>query len=139
MEGSQATGAPPECRMGERTAAIRARLTEVLGEPLVGEIHRLSGGASRETYLCACASRGGLVLQTEHAGKPSGQPPGQVALLQAAARAGVPVPSVVAHGGDDPLLGAAWTLVEALAGTTDPKQIIEAAAVNDAPTLIDSV
>jgi aminoglycoside phosphotransferase (APT) family kinase protein len=139
MEGSQATGAPPECRVGWRTAAIRTRLAELVGEPLVGEIHQLSGGASRETYLCACASRGELVLQTEHAGKPSGEPPGQVALLQAAARAGVPVPSVVAHGSDDPLLGAAWTLVEALAGTTDPKQIIDAATVNGAPTLIDSV
>ena len=111
MEGSQATGAPPKCHVGERTAAIRARLAELVGEPLVGEIHQLSGGASRETYLCACASLGELVLQTEHTGKPSGGPPGQVALLQAAARAGVPVASVVTHGRDDPVLGAAWTLV----------------------------
>jgi aminoglycoside phosphotransferase (APT) family kinase protein len=139
MEGSQATGTPPERRIGERIAAIRTRLAEVLGEPLAGEIRQLSGGASRETYLCTCASRGELVLQTEHGGKPSGESPGQVALLEAAARAGVPVPSVVAHGSDDPLLGAAWTLVEALPGTTDPKQIIETAAANDAPTLIDSV
>lgn len=139
MEGSQATGAPSEHSAGERTAAISARLGEVLGEPTTGEIRQLSGGASRETYLCACRLRGELVLQSEHGGKPSGEPPGQAALLQTAARAGVPVASVVAHGSDDPVLGAAWTLVEALTGTTDPKQIVSAAAANDAPKLIDSV
>ncbi len=58
MEGSQATGAPPEGGTREHTAAIRARLAEVLGEPPTGEIRRLSGGASRETYLCGCGSRG---------------------------------------------------------------------------------
>ncbi len=139
MEGSQATGAPSERPEGERTAAIRARLGEVLGELPTGEIRQLSSGASRETYLCACGLRGDLVLQSEHGGKPSGEPPGQAALLQAAARVGVPVASVAAHGGDDPVLGAAWTLVEALTGTTDPKQIISAAAAHDAPKLIDSV
>ena len=38
----------------------------------------------------------------------------------------MPVPTVVAHGREDPALGAAWTLVEALAGTSDPKQIVAA-------------
>ena len=139
MERSQATAAPPARHAREQTASIRTRLAELLGEPLTGEIRRLSGGASRDTYLCGCGSRGELVLQIEHGGKPSGEPPGQAALLEAAARAGVPVAGVVAHGRDDPVLGAAWTLVEALAGTADPQQIVAAVSANDAAKLIDSV
>jgi len=139
MESSQATGAPLARRASERTSAIRARLAEVLGEPVTGELRQLSGGASRETFLCACASRGELVLQSEHGAKPSGEPPGQVALLDAAARAGVPVSTVLAHGHDDPVLGAAWTIVQALAGTTDPSQLIAAASKDGAAELIDSL
>ncbi len=139
MERSQATAAPRERDGDEHASAIRARLAELLGESPTGEIRRLSGGASRETYLWRCGSRGELVVQIEHGGKPSGEPPGQAELLTAAARAGVPVASVVAHGRDDPVLGAAWTLLEALAGTTDPEQVIGAVAASDAPKLIDSI
>ena len=139
MERSQATAAPRERDGDEHASAIRARLAELLGESPTGEIRRLSGGASRETYLWRCGLRGELVVQIEHGGKPSGEPPGQAELLTAAARAGVPVASVVAHGRDDPVLGAAWTLLEALAGTTDPEQVIGAVAASDAPKLIDSI
>ena len=138
MEGRHATGTPLERGTLERTAALDARLAEVLGEPLTGEVRQLSGGASRETYRCTCASRGAMILQSEHRGKPSGEPPGQAALLRAAALAGVPVATVLAHGSEDPVLGAAWTLVEALPGTTDPSEIIPAAA-DGAPELLDSV
>lgn len=139
MDGSQATGAPLEGRAFERTDAVRARLAEVLGEPPTGELRRLSGGASRETYRFTCSSLGEMVLQSEHGGKPSGEPPGQAALLRSAARAGVPVARVIAHGSDDPVLGAAWTLVEALDGTPDPQRIISTASATDAPKLLDSV
>ncbi len=138
MEASEGIRAPTEDPAGERAAGIRARLGEVLGEPVTGELRRLSGGASRETYLCACASHGALVLQSEHGGKPSGEPPGQADLLRAAARAGVPVARVVAHGRDDPVLGTAWTLVAALPGRADPSRIVPAAG-ESAPELIDSV
>ncbi len=124
MEGGQAT-AP---RGAERAAAIRSRLAEILGEPEAEDVRRLSGGASRETYLYDRGAGGRLILQCEHAGKPTGEPPGQAALLQAAAAAGVPVASVVAHGADDPVLGAAWTLVQAVPGTSDPAQILAGAA-----------
>ena len=129
----------PGRRGGERTAAIAARLAEVLSAPTVGRLRRLSGGASRETYLCEDARRGPLILQCEHAGKPTGEPPGQAALLEAAATAGVPVASVVAHGRDDPVLGAAWTLVESLAGTSDPALIVPATGEPGAPELIDGL
>jgi len=124
MEGGQAT-AP---RGSERAEAIRSRLAEILGEPPSGEVRRLSGGASRETYLYDRGGRGRLILQCEHAGKPTGEPPGQAALLQAAAAAGVPVAAVVAHGAGDPVLGVAWTLVEAVPGTSDPAEILTSAS-----------
>jgi len=137
MQASQATA--PAGGGGERTAAIAARLTEVVGGSGVGEVRRLSGGASRETYLCERAQRGPLILQCEHAGTPTGEPPGQAALLQVAAAAGVPVATVVAHGRDDAVLGAAWTLVDTLAGTSDPTQIIAAAGEHGAPVLLDGL
>ncbi len=123
MEGGQAI-AP---RGAERDAAIRSRLAEILGGAQTGELRRLSGGASRETYLYDRGERGALVLQCEHAGKPTGEPPGQAALLEAAATAGVPVAALVAHGREDPVLGAAWTLVETVPGTSDPAEILAAA------------
>ncbi|HYB23996.1 MAG TPA: phosphotransferase family protein [Solirubrobacteraceae bacterium] len=153
MEGNQAigdaptgdapTGDAPTRSAPDRTAAIRARLGEVLSEllgaSLPGAVRRLSGGASRETYLCDCGECGELILQCEHAGKPTGEPPGQAALLEAAARAGVPVARVLAHGADDHILGAAWTLMETLPGSADPKQIVPAPDADSRPELLDSV
>ena len=138
MEDSRVKAGTSE-REGNPTDLIRARLSEVLDQPSPGEIRRLSSGASRETYLCSCGSLGDLVLQSERGGKPSGEVPGQAALLQAAARAGVPVPEVIAHGRDDPVLGAAWTVVRALAGTTDPRHVIASAAADNGVELIDSI
>ena len=137
MQASQATA--PGRGERERTAAIAARLTEVLGGSTIGEVRRLSGGASRETYLCDGGRHGQLILQCEHAGKPTGEAPGQATLLQAAATAGVPVATVVAHGRDDPVLGTAWTLLEALAGTSDPKLIIAQTVERGAPELLDGL
>lgn len=137
MQASQATAPGRDGR--ERIAAIGARLTEALGGATVGEVRRLSGGASRETYLCEAGGHGQLILQCEHAGKPTGEPPGQAALLQAAATAGVPVATVVAHGRDDSVLGTAWTLVEALEGTSDPKLILRQAGERSAAELLDGL
>jgi aminoglycoside phosphotransferase (APT) family kinase protein len=125
--------------VGERAAAIGARLGEILGTDAPLDVRRLSGGASRETYLCDAGGRGGLILQCEHGGKPTGEPPGQAALLQAAAAAGVPVAAVVADGRDDPVLGLAWTLVEALAGTSDPQLILPQRAPQARADLLDSI
>jgi aminoglycoside phosphotransferase (APT) family kinase protein len=135
MEGGQATAQ----RGSERAAAIRSRLAEILGEPAAGDVRRLSGGASRETYLYDRAGRGGLILQCEHAGKPTGEPPGQAALLEAASAAGVPVASVVAHGIDDPVLGAAWTLVEAVPGTSEPGQILATSTSTSPRALLEDI
>src|SRR5271165_444504 len=100
----------------ERVRAIAARLGEVLGEPLAGQIRRLSSGASRETFAFATASRGELVVQIDRHQGLGAEPPPQAPLLAAAAQAGVPVPRVVEHGTEDPVLGRSWTVVKAIAG-----------------------
>ncbi len=122
-----------------RTRAIAQRLGELLGEPLTGELRRLSSGASRETFAFRTPSRGGLVVQIARAGGKLVKPPPQAALLAAAAEAGVPVPAVVAHGVDDQVLGPSWTVVEALPGTTDPKAILAGEEVPGGEQLIDDL
>jgi aminoglycoside phosphotransferase (APT) family kinase protein len=122
-----------------RTRAIAERLGEILGEPLQGELRRLSSGASRETFALETASRGGLVVQIARAGGKLVNPPPQAALLAAAAEAGVPVPAVVAHGVDDQVLGPSWTVVEALPGTTDPKAILAGGSLPSPQRLIDDL
>ena len=141
MHASEAT--VPGAGGTERTAAIGARLAEILDCTSAVGVRRLSGGASRETYLCDAGDRGELILQCEHGGKATGEPPGQAALLQAAAAAGVPVAAVVEHGREDPVLGLAWTLVDTLAGTSDPKLIVPGtanpSAAPDRTELLDSI
>ena len=123
---------------GEPTATS-ARLAQLLGEPLTGRVERLSGGASRATFAFTTASRGRLVAQID---RRSGRAEGvsmQAALLVAAARAGVPVARVVAHGTDDPVLGASWIVMEAIDGTTDPNRILAGEGVPPAGAVLDSI
>jgi aminoglycoside phosphotransferase (APT) family kinase protein len=122
-----------------RTRAIAARLGEVLGEPLVGELRGLSSGASRDTFAFRTRAHGPLVVQIAHEGGKLVQSPPQAALFAAAAKAGVPVPAVVAHGSCDDVLGPSWTVLEALPGTTDPKLILAGDGVPDAGQLIDEL
>jgi aminoglycoside phosphotransferase (APT) family kinase protein len=119
--------------------AIAQRLGEILGEPLSGEPRRLSSGASRETIMIGTRSRGELVLQIAREGGKIVESPPQAALLAAAAEAGVPVPAVVAHGTDDEVLGASWTVTEALAGSSDPGAILAGEDAPDPQRLIDDL
>jgi aminoglycoside phosphotransferase (APT) family kinase protein len=122
-----------------RLRAISERLGDVLGERVADEIHQLSSGASRETCAFATVSGRELVLQMDRHARTGAGRPAQAPLLQAAAAAGVPVPRVVAHGDEDPVLGPSWIVVEAIAGTTDPAKILAGVGVPGAPELIDSV
>jgi aminoglycoside phosphotransferase (APT) family kinase protein len=123
----------------ERIAAIADRLEEVLGEPLCGELRRLSSGASRQTFAFATASHGELVVQIPSQSNKLVGSPDQAALLRAAAAAGVAVPHVVADGADDEVLGSSWAVVRALAGTTDPKAILTGELVPGPERLIDEL
>src|SRR5438128_181553 len=123
----------------EQLQAIAKRLEEVLGEPLSGTLRRLSSGASRETFALSTASHGDLIAQLDPAAAGREQRPSQAPLLEAAADAGVPVARVVARGSGDRVLGASWTVLEALSGTSDPARILAAEGVPQPAQLIDSV
>jgi aminoglycoside phosphotransferase (APT) family kinase protein len=128
----------PSARADE-AGAVSERLGELLGEPLEGQITQLSSGASRATFAFATATHGGLVLQMDRHAARAEQSQRQAALLTAASQAGVPVAPVVAHGRDDPVLGASWIVMGAIDGTTDPSEIIAGAQGGTAGELIDSI
>mgnify|MGYP001591633682 FL=1 len=108
-------------------------LADLLADRLNAEIRdlrRLSGGASRQTWAFDAIETDGsvrkLILQQE---RPGALPVGggmatEVAVLQAAARAGVPVPEVVADATSDGSLGAAGMVVERLEGEAIPRRIL---------------
>jgi aminoglycoside phosphotransferase (APT) family kinase protein len=108
-------------------AAVPDRLTPeeaaaLAGATSVRDLRRLTGGASRETYSLVATFADGstqrLALRRDRPGGVSaGAPAPEEALLRAAARAGVPVPPIVA-GGDDYLVTA---FVE---GETIPRRIL---------------
>jgi aminoglycoside phosphotransferase (APT) family kinase protein len=109
--------------------ALAAALGAQLGGT-VQDLRRLSGGASRVTSAFELVAPGAapraLILQMDRGDGGSAQG-GKVelerALLEAARRAGVPVPAVVAMGvGDD--LGADWLVVERLEGETIPRKLL---------------
>jgi aminoglycoside phosphotransferase (APT) family kinase protein len=104
-------------------------LAEVLGAGPVTSLRRLSGGASRETWAFSAADRP-LILQRQQP-RPARRPgmATEVALLRAAMAASVPVPAVVATGDGtgsaaDMAVGAAWMVVEFVAGETIPRRIL---------------
>jgi aminoglycoside phosphotransferase (APT) family kinase protein len=107
---------------------LAGALAEVLGDvSVVSEPRRLSGGASRETWAFEADGRP-LILQRE---RPGGrhQAAGmgtEVRLVRAAARAGVPVPTVVADDGgtEHDVLGRSWVVTERLDGETIPRKIL---------------
>ncbi|HEX5225690.1 MAG TPA: phosphotransferase family protein, partial [Solirubrobacteraceae bacterium] len=102
-------------------------------------MRRLSSGASRETFALRTEGGRELVAQLERGGKLSGEAPPQGPLLIAAADAGVPVARVVAHGSSHPLLGAGWTVMEALPGSADPKRILGGEEAPRAEELLDQI
>lgn len=107
---------------------IEALLHEHGLEGTVGGLHRLSGGASRETWaldLVAGGERRGLILQRLGAGTVAGGPgmAGEAALIRAAADLGVPVPTVVA---DDAglAIGSPCIVMERLEGETIARKLL---------------
>ena len=135
----RSAAAEPGGGASQRAREIGERLADVLQAPLTESLTRLSSGASRETFAFATEAHGGLVLQIERGSKKLAPVPPQAPLLQAAAEAGVPVPRVVAHGGEDAVLGPSWIVVEALAGTSDPRAILAGEGVPAAEELIDGI
>lgn len=103
-------------------------LGAILGRP-VGELRRLTGGASRETW-----AGDGFVLQRVLPGPSLDAQPadmaGEAQLIRAAADSGVPVAPVLAACGDSDLppvaeaLGDAWMVLSFVDGETIPRRIL---------------
>jgi aminoglycoside phosphotransferase (APT) family kinase protein len=132
----------PEPRLQARAPqarAVAARLAELLGEELEGELTQLSSGASRATFAFATAAHGRLVLQMDRQEARAERSEGQAALLAAAARAGVPVAAPLAHGQADPVLGPSWIVARAVEGSTDPSEILAPQRAGQESALIDSI
>jgi aminoglycoside phosphotransferase (APT) family kinase protein len=103
---------------------LTAGLEAVVGAP-VGELHRLSGGASRETWSFDAGGTP-LILQRQRpgAGAAAVSMASEVAVLRAASDAGVPVPAVVADATDGAALGAPAFVVERLPGETIARRLL---------------
>ncbi|MVZ99113.1 phosphotransferase [Actinomadura sp. LD22] len=88
----------------------------------VTDLHRLSGGASRETWSFDADGRA-LILRRDPPASPDADAMArEAALLASAARAGVPVPSLVDHGDD--LAGTPFLIMERLSGETIPRRLL---------------
>jgi aminoglycoside phosphotransferase (APT) family kinase protein len=104
-----------------RTDELAEELRARLGAVRIDGLRRLSGGASRETWSFDVPGVDGstaeLILRRDPPGAPKGGMTRERALLDAAAKAGVPVPRVV--DGDDGSI-----IMERLAGETIPRRIL---------------
>src|SRR5918912_523893 len=104
---------------------LRSRLEARVGG-LVNGLRRLSGGASGETWSFSVADgsdAGRRLILRRQTRELVGRRVREAAILQAAARSGVPVPAVVLDGEDDDALGAPYLIVEHVDGETIPRKI----------------
>jgi len=95
---------------------------------VVEDVGVLVGGSSRETWSFVARRSGDqgrrYVLRRDPPGVPASGVRLESSLLAAAARAGVPVPRVVASGGSDDGLGSCFVIVEFVEGETIPRRIL---------------
>jgi len=102
--------------------AMASTLAEVLDEGPVSGLRQLSGGASRETWQFATASRT-LILQRQRSGDVRDMSI-EVAVLRAAHAGHVPVPEVIAASTDASGLGAAYMVLSHVEGETIARKIL---------------
>ncbi len=108
---------------------LGAVLGTALGQPVdVEDLARLPGGASRETWSFSVRDAHGmsskLVLRRDPPGAPMSGLRLEAALLQAAARAGVPVPRVVVAGDESAGLDSTFMIMEFVEGETIARRIL---------------
>ncbi len=123
-----AATAPSERLAGQ----LRAVVAEACAEPEaeVRNLRRLTGGASRETWAFDAVFAGGaerpLILRRDppKAARAGGAMRREATAIEAAARAGVPVPKLIAHGSDDAALDAPFIVMDFVEGETVPRRIL---------------
>lgn len=103
--------------------ALADTLERLVGAPITG-LRRLSAGASRETWAMDAGERG-LILRRDppEAPDPAGMAR-EAECFRACARAGVPVPALVAHGDGSDGVGSPYLLMERLDGETLPHRLL---------------
>ncbi|OUS81309.1 phosphotransferase family protein [Rhodococcus sp. NCIMB 12038] len=105
------------------SVALGDALECVLGAPIAG-LRRLSGGASRETWEMEAGGRE-LILRRDPPGAPDAAGMAREAdCFRACARAGVPIPTLVAHGDGTDGMGSPYLLMERLHGETLPHRLL---------------
>lgn len=107
-------------------------LREVLGAEHIEGLTRLSGGASRETWIFEAGGRR-LVVQRQRPGDARDMAV-EAAVLRAVAAGGAPVAAVVASGTDPG--GSSFIISEAVAGETIARKIQRDAEFADARRLL---
>ena len=130
----------------ELEGALARVLEPVLGPGVVVEaLARVAGGSSRETWsftACRAMGRGKAtgparyILRRDPPGAPASGVRLEAGLLAAAAKAGVPVPGLVAAGSADDGLGAAFVVVEFVEGETIPRRILRDEALAGARAVL---
>ncbi len=137
VDGAGASGSATN-RTEQLARDLERALADRTGRPvIVGDLVRLSGGASRETWAFSAGDVDGsvrdLVLQRERAGGATGLA-AEGELLRAAAAAGVPVAEVVAtdEGRND--LGAPFIVMVRVDGETIARRILRDERFADART-----
>jgi aminoglycoside phosphotransferase (APT) family kinase protein len=110
---------------------LRRVLVAELADPdvQVRGLRRLTGGASRETWFFEATGTSGdarpLVLRRDPPGRPRADGMSiEAHAIASAARAGVPVPDVLAYGDDTERLEAPFMIMEWLAGETLARRIL---------------
>jgi aminoglycoside phosphotransferase (APT) family kinase protein len=129
----------------EMERRVGAFIARQLGVPSVGisELHRLPGGASRETWsldvhyeMEGRRQSLALVLRRDSVGAVATRGRDEFLLLQAAAAAGVPVPRVRWLADESETLGGPFFLMERIEGETIARRLLRDDAYADARRLM---
>ncbi|MHB1486298.1 MAG: phosphotransferase family protein [Acidimicrobiales bacterium] len=117
-----------------RSDQLSGALARVLGqvwseaEVTVQGLTRLSGGASRETWAFTAVRTYGpereLILRRDPPGAPRGGMALEARVMAAAARAGVPVPTLITASDDPAIVGSSFLIMERIEGETIPRKIL---------------
>lgn len=124
----------PSGRLGR---GIQAVLSAACGADItVGQPHRLTGGASRQTWAVDAYDTDyralAVVLRRDPPGRgDTDRMHREAACLQAAAAAGVPVPAVLAAGDSAPGIDAPYLLMPRVAGESIPRRIQQDPALDE--------